>query len=305
MDFLAIIISLLVLIYAGSASRFQSDVWFEGWISKVLSFKKKTVLHFILAVSLPCLLLQIIYVTLGDLLWGSVELLLSVMVLLYSIGRGKYKSVLKKYQDLWRTQTISAEGFLAIEHELCSQSCHPTHAEVSSDSLYKQHHTMRELMFYIGFERVFAVLFWFAILGPVGALFYRLVSLYTAKQPCMGDEEAIERHALASKVLFVLEWPAARLVGLCYGVVGDFAKVMQAWLSLAGNVQMAVPLFISSIAGASLNFKYQWLSDHFISARNDAELSKFAADEVGKILALYNRSTVCMLVLVALFEIIA
>src|SRR5690606_25380735 len=37
---------------------------------------------------------------------------------------------------------------------------------------------MLALVSYRGFERTFAVLFWFVVLGPAGALLYRLSSLY-------------------------------------------------------------------------------------------------------------------------------
>lgn len=309
MGFLSIIISLLVLTYAGSARWFQFDAWFDRLISALSVIKNKPNAHFLVSVFMPCVIVLIIDAVLGHWFWGGIELLLSVFILLYSIGRGKYKSVLRQYQKLWRDQTMTEADIHSIEKQLCGQSCLYKEPENTSVSIYGLHYKLRELIFYIGFERVFVVLFWFSLFGPVGALFYRLVSLYITREASVefdvnSENDASHEKSIASKVLFIMEWPAARLVGLCYGVVGNFGKVMQAWMSLSSNLQMAMPLYISQIASASLNFQSQWLSENFLEARNKAELSKFAADEIDKIVALYNRSIVCMLVLVAIFEII-
>lgn len=304
MGFLAIIISLLILRVLGSAAKFHMDSWFDNWLTILSGLKEKPALHFFLAVTTPCVFIFIVYACFGRWLWGGIELILSVLVLLYSLGRGSYKSILCRYQALWREQTITAESMKEIETELSAQCVmsavdkqqRESDLQVSHDqgSLYQQHYKLRELFFYVGFERVFVVLFWFAILGPVAALFYRLTAMYTSRT----------QHAVALHVLFVLDWPAARIVGLCYGLVGDFAKLMQTWLSLAANIQVASWVLINTFASAALNFQSQWLSNNYIEARHDAELSKFAADEVNQMLGLYNRAIVCMLVFVAVFEII-
>ncbi len=306
MNFLAVIISLLILRLAGSAAMFQLDGWLDIWLARLHRLSTQPAAHFMVAVVTPCVVVWVGYALLGRWLWGSVELLLSVLVLLYSLGRGTYKSILRRYQAVWREQTINFETMEQIATELSAQCAMNTPDQKTSesensdlvsqtnDSIYEQHYRLRELFFYVGFERVFTVLFWFAILGPVAALFYRITSMYYSRT----------QHAFAVKVLFVLEWPAARIAGLCYGLVGDFARLMQAWLSLAANLQVASGEFINATASAALNFQSQWLSHNFIDARNHAELAKFAADEVGQMLGLYNRAIVCMLVFVALFEII-
>ena len=70
---------------------------------------------------------------------------------------------------------------------------------------------------YRGFERTFAVLFWFVIAGAVGALLYRLSIIYR-EQTAPESEEA----NLAEKWLWLIELPAVRLMGLTWAFVGNF-----------------------------------------------------------------------------------
>ncbi len=100
-----------------------------------------------------------------------------------------------------------------------------------------------------------------------------------------------------------MEWPASRLVGLCYGLVGDFASVTSLWLSMSHRFGETIRWYLSPLAYSALNLKSQWLSQDFIGSRSEAELNKLASDELASVQTLYSRSIICMLVLVAIFEI--
>ena len=76
-------------------------------------------------------------------------------------------------------------------------------------------------------NRLIAVLFWFAILGPFGAMLYRLSSLafdYSRDDP---DREAINLQAF--HLLHILDWIPARLLAATYALVGNFDNVLLAW----------------------------------------------------------------------------
>ena len=74
---------------------------------------------------------------------------------------------------------------------------------------------------YRGFERIFAILFWFFVFGPLGALLYRLTFLYVN-----GNKASV---ALAQKTLWLLEWPAVRLLGVSFALTGNFVGSYQRW----------------------------------------------------------------------------
>ena len=79
-------------------------------------------------------------------------------------------------------------------------------------------------------RHVFAVLFWFVLLpGPCGAILYRMAAFLQrrwAGKGVFGD--------FAARVLYVLEWPAARLTAAAFAVVGDFEDAVYCWRTQAG-----------------------------------------------------------------------
>ena len=78
-------------------------------------------------------------------------------------------------------------------------------------------------------RHVFAVLFWFILLpGPSGALLYRF-SVFLARR--WGGLGAFG--ALATRVLYWLEWPAVRLTAAAFAVVGDFEDAIYCWRTQA------------------------------------------------------------------------
>ncbi len=64
-------------------------------------------------------------------------------------------------------------------------------------------------------DRVFAVIFWFVLLGPVGALLFRLSS-YT-----MGHSNPVLAEA-AKKLQAVLAWAPAHLLAMAYALTGNY-----------------------------------------------------------------------------------
>lgn len=77
-------------------------------------------------------------------------------------------------------------------------------------------------------RRWFAVLFWFAVLGPVGALGYRMVALL-ARREGVADADDSARRALFQRLAEVLEWIPAHLMTLGLAVAADFDAVARAW----------------------------------------------------------------------------
>jgi adenosylcobinamide-phosphate synthase len=79
-------------------------------------------------------------------------------------------------------------------------------------------------------RHVFAVLFWFVLLpGPSGAILYRMAAFLSRRWGGKG-----EFGRFARRVLFVLEWPAARLTAAAFAVVGDFEDAVYCWRTQAG-----------------------------------------------------------------------
>jgi len=78
---------------------------------------------------------------------------------------------------------------------------------------------------------VFAVLFWFVLLpGPCGAILYRMAAFLARRWGGKG-----EFGRFAARVLYLLEWPAARLTAAAFAVVGDFEDAVYCWRTQAAT----------------------------------------------------------------------
>ncbi len=71
-------------------------------------------------------------------------------------------------------------------------------------------------------DRLFGVLFWFAVLGPAGAVLYRLMHLL--HQQCAGASR--DFCAAAERGYGVLAWLPAHLTALAYALAGSFEEAV-------------------------------------------------------------------------------
>ncbi len=70
------------------------------------------------------------------------------------------------------------------------------------------------------------MLFWFCVLGPFGAVLYRLSVLAVERE----DVQLAHDTANGAKTwLAILEWPATQLVAMALALVGNFDSVVAAW----------------------------------------------------------------------------
>ena len=76
-------------------------------------------------------------------------------------------------------------------------------------------------------ERLTSVLFWFAILGPLGAALFRFSCLLRnmAEKKFAGNDFA----NYAERLYFILLWIPARLTALSYAVSGSFVHAFENW----------------------------------------------------------------------------
>ncbi len=99
-------------------------------------------------------------------------------------------------------------------------------------------------------RRWFAVLFWFLLLGPAGALGYRLLALM-AESP-MRARVPVEPLALAQR-LGLDQWPVAQLMAFSMALVGNFDTAWKAWRQAHGERLAGTIGFLGAVARASVN----------------------------------------------------
>ncbi len=109
-------------------------------------------------------------------------------------------------------------------------------------------------------RRWFGVLFWFLLMGAVGALLYRLLVL--SCEGAFARKLPVEAREGACALLKLLDWPVAQLLTLALALVGNFDTVLGAW---------------REAGGASFNLDHRFL-DAAGRASVRTELAEEAAD---------------------------
>jgi AmpE protein len=113
-----------------------------------------------------------------------------------------------------------------------------------ADDWQSLHAQALRVIAYRGFERTFAVIFWFVIAGALGALLYRLSIIY--REHTVADTSDAE---LADKWLWLIELPAVRLMGLTWAFVGNFDSCP--WReSLLDTEHSSIHILNNSLRGA-------------------------------------------------------
>ncbi|TAA26741.1 hypothetical protein [Pseudoxanthomonas winnipegensis] len=108
-----------------------------------------------------------------------------------------------------------------------------------------------EAVFRAALTRWFSVVFWFALLGPAGAVMYRLCAL-SARGPA-ADALPEAHRAGAARLLTLLDWPVAQLMTLSMALMGNFDTVFRAWLGAGGNRWRLDTGFLGAAARADVS----------------------------------------------------
>lgn len=218
MIFLSLIAVLGIIYWSPqSASVLQRDGWFVWLLNRARALPAATsfpLLPMIVAFVFPMLLMIICIWAIVYFLSSNFLFFLYVPVLLYALGRGDFLAEVNTYiATANRGDSVAASKWI---DDMCGHASDEIATSPISD--WKSLHAQAlKVISYRGFERSFAVLFWFVIAGAVGALLYRLSAIYR-EQTIPHSNEAV----LAEKWLWLIEFPAVRLMGLTWAFVGNF-----------------------------------------------------------------------------------
>ncbi|WP_132998917.1 hypothetical protein [Luteimonas arsenica] len=108
-------------------------------------------------------------------------------------------------------------------------------------------------VFVAALRRWFGVLFWFVLLGAVGALLYRLVAIAAEDEPALYLPEGTVDGA--RRGLAVLDWPVAQLMTLSLALVGNFDVAVSAWKAAGGAALRAGTDMLAAVGRASVRWE--------------------------------------------------
>ena len=158
-----------------------------------------------------------------------------------------------------------------------------------------------EAVFRNALRRWFGVLFWFLVLGPFGAVLYRLTEL--AAEGEAAQELPGETAAGARALLAILEWPVAQLLTLAMALVGNFDTVLGAWRESGGTSLSLDNRFLGAVARASVKIELAEEAAEYAEDNGGAALASAELPELRDAMSLVWRSLLVWLAVLALFVI--
>ena len=225
MILISIVIGLSLEMFTSQVSAFRHYAWADKyilWVKKV--FQGKALWNgpwgVLLVLAFPLILVALVQTGLHVIWLGLLELIFSLIVLLYCM---RYQPMGDDVEDLSHALeqgNNSEAGQLSekilgkpVDEEQCQvqQVCHALLINVN--------------------ERLIAVIVWFALLGPMGALLYRLSWYYSEES--IHSENGF-RHTM-HRLHALLNWLPARLLVVGYAIVGSFEDAIHGWRGVYKN----------------------------------------------------------------------
>jgi cobalamin biosynthesis protein CobD/CbiB len=104
-------------------------------------------------------------------------------------------------------------------------------------------------------RHVFGPIAWFVVLGPAGAILYRLSALLAARWGERADPEFGNFGEFSKKAFDALDWVPARLTAASFAVVGNFEDAIYCWRTQAAAWAARAHGIILASGGGALGVK--------------------------------------------------
>lgn len=230
MSFLALLVSLLLDLVLRKYEYLRGPRWFRAYFES-LTFLAQAEDFWRAGFSVLVIVLVPTIVTLfiGHLLdhiWVGLGFAFAVLILLLTLGPQDLHAQADEYIEALRAGNTSRAEELArvllrakppVEPAACSEAI--THVVFSEAN-----------------ERLFGILFWFALLGPAGAVLYRSTDFLRRLPPA--EPRSSEFIQAVGRLHGVLAWVPAHLAALGYGLAGSFEEAVSALKTFYANCTM-------------------------------------------------------------------
>ena len=233
MTLIALLIGLIIERLATQLFHWRRMPWLDRIIDRGFAMAERfsgwpaiiPVLLISLALVLP---VAAVTVALVDRLLGFPHLLLAIVVLFFSLGPNDIGEDVNEYCEALEDgddDRIDRTAKALIE------------GDVPGDTL-ERIHCVEQAVYIQANNRLFAVIFWFVLLGPLGPLgawSYRVTDLVRRRavfNATRDDNEAPSSDAVKDAAVMLhgwLAWIPARLTAIGYAVAGHFDAALAAW----------------------------------------------------------------------------
>lgn len=146
---------------------------------------------------------------LRDMLYGVIGLLFQIALVLYCLGP----------QNLWADTFASINALVSQNKQVAVDKLKMHFGILEIDASSSLHSPLLNSIFIAANHRVFAPLFWFSLLGPIGIVLYRVIALSAAASY---KADILQQ---ASFIKAILDWIPARLMAIFFVLGKHYAKV--------------------------------------------------------------------------------
>ena len=314
MEFITILIAVAIEQYYKDIAHYRQFDWFTtycnwiqqksaAWVSGIHSSSGPVYLLVLLfPIVIAVVILEALFASMGSLF----SFIFAIVVLVYSLGPKDISTQVEQYLD--SLSSGDTEGALCHANEFFNG--HHYQSEISGSPQMIAGIMKRGIL--IAFSnRILAVLFWFIILGPAGALLYRLTTLLLERyaggyfgSPDLEETDnspGAEFQSAIRRLYMILGWVPARLCVIAFALAGSFSDTLLCWTCATdffnkNNDELIVE---SGLHALKMNTE---LVDESLS---DTTQSDHAADiaDVKQVLALVKWSLIIIITIIALMTI--
>ncbi|HET9047855.1 MAG TPA: hypothetical protein VFN29_02655 [Chiayiivirga sp.] len=214
----ATLIAVVLALFLGHVVTALASVrrygWFDRWLSLaegVFGAAFASRFSIVLSLGLPLLLVGVVQAQLADRFYGVPAFLFAVATLIYCWGPRDLDRDVEAIEDAHDdTARQQASARLCQEH-----------------AVPQDENGWVSVVFAAARRRWFGVLLWFLLLGPFGALMYRLT--VRGSEAHAADSLPVAHRASYHHLRAILDWPVAHLMSLALAIAGSFDAVYGAW----------------------------------------------------------------------------
>ena len=215
--FLAVLVAVIVGHTVPDLGRVRDFTWFSRWIGALdRNFASsgfwRSGAALLLTIGLPVAIVGAVEISLHDRLYGFASFALGTIALFYAWG--------PRDLDL-DVETLAGASDADARRAALATLGGGVVREYQPDMLV-------DATFRAALSRWFGPLLWFLLLGPAGAIGYRLVQI-AAREVRTRDTLPAAQQGAAESIARLLDWPAAQLMTLALAVASDFDEVAQGW----------------------------------------------------------------------------
>lgn len=229
MSFLALLIALALERLFSSRLHVREPGWLLAYVRGALRRVARAadaarVPFVVLAAVLPGIAIVLAMSALDAVLHGLAWVAFAALVLFFALGPRDLADEVKEYR------AAVARGDAAAADRLASEILEHDARQRRGPGL----DSVAEAVFVQANNRLFGVVFWFALLGPFGAAVYRVSDLLRREALLHAERADAPPTAAAlaldcQRVHGVLAWAPARLLALTFGLAGSFEESFAGW----------------------------------------------------------------------------